>query len=224
MLKMLKTHALIKLTILLFSIFNSNTRHSLLILQENIPNHYVFERDFKILINSEFNSRPYVNQLVEMLQEAHGNLPAPRYFELPEEMECLRDVIDLEMSMEKGEEYTMESIFGVPKIYFPPENRLSDEQIRQLIRGILELWNVFHYEAVFRKGEFTEREQYTKLVNQWEKSHPVLRGTSGTWFIELFDYDLNWDEDEGRYLSDEEYYAKHPLPKLEDFEFDEEDN
>ena len=163
----------------------------------------------------------YVNQLLEMLQEAHGNRPAPRYFELPEEMECLRDVIDLEMSMEKGEEYTLESIFGVPKIYFPPENRLSDEQIRQLIQGILELWNVFHYEAVFRKGEFTEREQYTKLVDQWEKSHPVLRGTSGTWFIELFDYDLNWDEDEGRYLSDEEYYTKHPIPKLEDFEFDE---
>ena len=162
----------------------------------------------------------YVNQLLEMLQEAHGNRPAPRYLELPEEMECLRDVIDLEMSMEE-KEHTMESIFGVPQIYFPPENRLSDEQIKQLIQGILELWRVFHYEADFRKGEFTEREQYTKLVEQWKETHPLLRGTNGTWHIEMFDYELNWDEDEGRYLSDEEYYAKNPLPKPEDFEFDE---
>ena len=32
-------------------------------------------------------------------------------------------------------------------------------------------------------------------------------------------YELNWDEDEGRYLSDEEYWAKNPLLELENFEF-----
>ena len=161
----------------------------------------------------------YITQLLETLQEAYDNRPAPRYIELSEEMECLRDIIDLEMSMEE-EEQTMETIFGVPQVYFPSEDRLSDEQIRQLIRGILDLWHVFHYEADFRKGEFTEREQYTKLVNCWKKTYPLLRGTNGTWHIEMFDYELNWDEEEERYLSEEEYFAKHPLPKLEDFEFD----
>jgi len=161
----------------------------------------------------------YVNQLLEMLQEAHTNRPAPRYLELPEEMECLRDAIDLDMALEE-DEHTMESIFGVPQFYFPPENRLSDEQIRQLIQGILDLWQVFHYEADFRKGEFTEREQYTKLVDCWKESYPLLRGTNGSWHIEMFDYETNWDEDEKRYLSDEEYYAKNPLLNLDDFEFD----
>ena len=165
----------------------------------------------------------YVKQLLEILREAHNNRPAPRYIELSEDMECLRDVIDMEMSME--EERTMESIFGVPQDYFPPENQLSDEQIRQLIQGIIDLWHVFQFEADFRKGEFTEREQYTKLVEQWKETHPFLTGTNGTWHIEMYDYMTNWDENEGRYLSDEEYYAKNPLPKLEDFEFDEnEDN
>ena len=164
----------------------------------------------------------YVNQLLEMLQEAHANRPAPRYLELPEEMECLRDVIDLEMSFEEDER-TMENIFGVPQIYFPPEDRLSDEQIRQLIQGILDLWKVFHYKANFRKGEFTEREQYTKLVNCWKETFPLLRGTNGTCHIKMYDYGTNWDEDERRYLSDEEYYAKNPPPKLEDFEFDEDE-
>jgi len=38
----------------------------------------------------------YVNQLLEMLQDAHKCRPAPRYLEDPEEMERLRDVIDVD--------------------------------------------------------------------------------------------------------------------------------
>jgi len=143
----------------------------------------------------------YVHQLLEMLQEAHVNRPVPRYLELPEEIECLRDIIDMDMSLEE-EEQTMESILGIPQIYFPPEEMLSDEQIRMLIQGIIDLWHVFHYEADFRQGEFTEREQYTKLVNCWEKTYPLFRGTSGNCHIEMYDYELNWDEEEQRYLSD----------------------
>ena len=55
------------------------------------------------------------------------------------------------------------------------------------------------------------------MVEQWKKSHPLLKGTNGTWHVEMFDYEQIWDEKEGRYLSDEEYFAKNPLPKLEDF-------
>jgi len=73
----------------------------------------------------------YVTQLLEIPQETHVNHLAPRYLELPEEMEPLRDVIDMEMLFDEDEK-TMESIFGVPQIYFPPEDRLSDEQILQL--------------------------------------------------------------------------------------------
>ena len=57
----------------------------------------------------------YVDQLVEILEEAQQNRPSPLYLELPEEMECLRDVIDLEMSFEEDEK-TMEAIFGVPRL------------------------------------------------------------------------------------------------------------
>ena len=161
----------------------------------------------------------YVDQLLEMLQEAQSNRPAPRYIELPEEMECLRDVIDMEMSI-KEEGPTMESIFGVEQIYFPPENRLSDDQIGQLKRGILDLWRAFNYEADFRRGEFTEREQYTKLVENWKESHPLLKGTRGTWHIEIFDYEQDWDEDEGRYITDEEYFEKNPPPNMDDVMFE----
>jgi len=92
------------------------------------------------------------------------------------------------MSLEEDEK-TIETVFGVSKIYFPPENRLSDTQVSQLIVGIIALWRAFHYEVDFRKGEFTEREQYTKLVDCWEETHPVFRGTNGTWHIGMYDYE-----------------------------------
>ena len=120
--------------------------------------------------------------------------------ELPEEMEALRDVIEFEKSMEE-EQQSMEHIFGVPQINFPPENRLTDEQIRQLKDGIIDLWRAFNYEADFRKGEFDERQQYTKLVEKWKETVPVIRGTNGTWHFEMYDYedeceDDEWEDDE----------------------------
>ncbi|MFA7445113.1 MAG: hypothetical protein WCY89_04140 [Flavobacteriaceae bacterium] len=150
----------------------------------------------------------YINQLLEILNEAHNNRPAPRYLELPEEMECLRDVIEWEMSIGQ-EEPIMENLLGVPQHYFPPENRLTDDQIKQLTAGIVELWKVFHFVPDFRKGEFDERQQYTKLVEKWKDKVPDFRGSNGFWHLEMFDYELNWDEDEMRYLSDGEYDAKY---------------
>lgn len=154
----------------------------------------------------------YITQLLEILQEAQNNRPLPRYLELPEEMEDLRDIMEIEKSLEEDEQ-TMESIFGVPQIYFPPENRLTDEQVRQLISGILELWRAFHYEADFRKGEYDERQQYTKLVEKWKEHVPVFRGSNGTWYIEMFDYEQYWNEDKMRYFSEAEYNEKLNIKK-----------
>jgi hypothetical protein len=165
----------------------------------------------------------YVDQLLEIMQEAYHNRPAPRYLELPESMEYLRDVIDMEMSLEE-DEHTMETIFGIPQNYFPPENRLSNEQIRQLIDGILSLWREFHYAAVFRNGEFSEREQYTKLVECWKKTYPLLRGSNGIWYIEMYDYEQYWDEESQCYLSDEEYFVKNNMNIRLDYEADDNDD
>lgn len=150
----------------------------------------------------------YVIQLLETLKEAQNNRPSPHYLELPKEMEALRGVIEMEKSLKENEQ-TMESIFGVPQIYFPPETRLTDEQVQKLKGVIIELWRAFHYEADFRAGEFNERQQYSKLVEKWKNQVPVFRGSNGTWHIEMFDYEQYWDEDELRYLSQEEYEIKY---------------
>ena len=144
----------------------------------------------------------YVNQLVELLQEAHIHRPNLRKLDLPEDMKGLEDVIDIELAMEEKEK-TMEQIFGVEQYYFPPEERLCDNQIQTLTKEILDLWHVFHYDAVTRKGEFTERQIYTKLVNCWKESFPLFRGTNGVWYIELYNYEKNWDEEKGEYVDDD---------------------
>ncbi len=137
----------------------------------------------------------YIKQLIELLKIAHDSRPTPSYLELPEEMETLRDVIELEKSLKENEQ-TMESIFGIPQINFPPEKRLTDEQLKLLKDAIIDLWRAFNYEADFRKGEFDERQQYTKLVEKWKASAPVYRGTNGTWHIEMLDYEDEWEEDD----------------------------
>lgn len=157
----------------------------------------------------------YINQLIEILQEAHDNRPTPSLLELPEEMECLRDIIELEKSMEKNEQ-TMENIFGVPRIYFPPENKLTDEQILQVKDEIVKLWRVFHYEPDFREGEFDIRQQYSMLIEKWNDHVPLFRGTNGTWHLEMYDYEKYWDTDEMRYLTDEEYKLKFPPPNMDE--------
>lgn len=149
----------------------------------------------------------YIEQLLELMKEAPEKRPVVRTLEIPEEMEALRGVMELEASF--GNEETMESIFGIPKIYFPDEKHLSDQELKRLKGGITELWHSFNYEADFRKGEFNDREQYTKLVESWSETVPFLKGTNGVWHLELFDYEKYWDEEEMRYMSEEEYAKKY---------------
>jgi hypothetical protein len=51
----------------------------------------------------------YVTQLLEMLQEAHNNRPAPRYLELPDDMECLRDVSNIRNWLLAGKRHSRSS-------------------------------------------------------------------------------------------------------------------
>lgn len=135
----------------------------------------------------------YIEQLAERLREAQHRRPEPRKLDLPEEMKGLEDVVEAEAVMLSGKGNTLEQIFGIEQFYFPPEERLSDTQIRTLTKEIFDLWHVFHYKAVARKGEFTEREIYTKLIGYWKKSFPLFRGTNGTWYVEMYDYEKDFD-------------------------------
>lgn len=128
----------------------------------------------------------YVSQLLELLKVAEENLQATSDIKFSEELEFFRDLLELERAMaEDGQ--TMESIFGVPQYYFPPENCLTDNQVHQLKKRILNLWRKYNYEADFIENQFTERQEYTKLVDSWKIEVPVFHGSNGTWHLELYD-------------------------------------
>lgn len=131
----------------------------------------------------------YITQLIEHLQEAKVRKPAPRYLELPEEMQGLEDLIDLEISMEEDGP-TMEALFGIPKYYFPPIERLTNDQMEQLVAAILDLWWEFHYEADLPKN-IPARYAYPVLVACWKKAYPLVRASNGTWHIEFCNYEPN---------------------------------
>jgi len=129
----------------------------------------------------------YLKLLIETLREAYNQKPSPRYLELPKEMESLRDVIDMEMSMQE-DEHTLESIFGVSQLYFPPVEKLTDRQVKRLVKEILALWRIYHYEADLPPG-IPARYAYPVLLSCWKITYPVLKGSGGVWHIELCHYD-----------------------------------
>ena len=129
----------------------------------------------------------YLQQLLELLSGAKTRRPRPRELHLPDDMKGLEDVIDLKMSMEEAEK-TMEYIFGVERYYFPPAEKLNDEQLTLLVSAILDLWHEFHYEADLPVG-LPARIVYPLLVDCWNRTFPLLRGTNGTWHVEFCHYE-----------------------------------
>ena len=129
----------------------------------------------------------YINQLIEDLRDAHARKPSPRKLKLPEDMKCLENIIDLEMSLNE-QENTMESILGIPQIDFPPVEKLTEKQIILLVQEILALWRAFHYEADLPKN-LPARYAYPVLVGCWKETYPLFRGNNGAWHIEFCHYE-----------------------------------
>ncbi len=78
----------------------------------------------------------YVDQLLGDLQAAQGIKIAPPYLELDEDMECMRGTEEFLY----GTLSTMEQLFGIEKICFPPIEKLTAEKARQLVEEILNLY------------------------------------------------------------------------------------
>jgi hypothetical protein len=128
----------------------------------------------------------YVTQLVEQLEEVKSRKPEMRKMHRSKDMNELEEMIDLEMSMQK--EYILEDIFGIPQQYFPPVEKLTDEQMEQSVIAILDLWREFHY-AVDMPENIQIRHIYQELVSKWKESLPLIRTSNETIHIVLSEPD-----------------------------------
>jgi hypothetical protein len=109
----------------------------------------------------------YVNQLLADMVAAKNNLPAEiNYAALYPDHPAYRYGLDYIVEWEMSPSYKMGELFGIEAEQLPPAERLTDEQIAQLLKGIYDLWQVFNY---FPDSEFDAppRVFYSVIKNYW---------------------------------------------------------
>jgi hypothetical protein len=109
----------------------------------------------------------YVNQLLADMAAAKNNLPADiNYAALYPDHPAFRFGLDYIVEWEMAPSYKMGELFGIEAEQLPPAEKLTDEQIGQLLKGIYDLWQAFNYSP---DSEFAAppRVFYTVVKNYW---------------------------------------------------------
>jgi hypothetical protein len=109
----------------------------------------------------------YVNQLLADMVAAKSNLPADiDYKLLYPDHPAYKFGLDYIVEWEMAPSYTMDELFCIKAEQLPPAEKLTDEQIVQLLAGIYDLWQAFNYSP---DSEFDAppRVFYTVIKNYW---------------------------------------------------------
>jgi hypothetical protein len=109
----------------------------------------------------------YVNQLLADMVAAKSNLPADiDYKLLYPDHPAYKFGLDYIVEWEMAPSYTMDELFRIKAEQLPPAEKLTDEQIVQLLAGIYDLWQAFNYSP---DSEFDAppRVFYTVIKNYW---------------------------------------------------------
>jgi hypothetical protein len=130
----------------------------------------------------------YVSQLLSDMKAAEKNLPTNVDYSLlhPEHPAAdagLNFIIEYEMSPR----HTMDDLFGIKAEQFPPEAKLTDEQIEQLTDAILQLWAAFNILADF-PDVVPLRTLYTVLLKRWTEE-TTQYVSEGHIHLEFCDYE-----------------------------------
>jgi hypothetical protein len=109
----------------------------------------------------------YINQLLADMAAAKNNLPADiNYAALYPDHPAYKFGLDYIVEWEMAPSYKMGELFGIEAEQLPPADKLTDEQIGQLLKGIYDLWQAFNY---FPDSEFDAppRVFYSVIKNYW---------------------------------------------------------
>lgn len=83
--------------------------------------------------------------------------------------------------------YVMEDIFEIKTEWYPPIEKLTEEEVKSLVQKTIELWSAFNFYPSF-PSDLPTHIQYTMLVNRMkEESQYVSDGFIG---IEFCHYDV----------------------------------
>ncbi|MCD6112522.1 MAG: hypothetical protein J7J86_04545 [Bacteroidales bacterium] len=126
--------------------------------------------------------KKYLNQLIEDIHKAAENLPAKPYLEISEDEECLRGCMEYESTKPKP----MQEWFGIDKKNFPTAEMLSKDEIKLMIKEIIELWHAYNFVPDLPE-DVPDDLVYKALVNKFDE--PVKWISEGCCHIEFCDYD-----------------------------------
>jgi hypothetical protein len=95
--------------------------------------------------------------------------------------------LDHIIEWEMGIGYGAERLFGIPKIAFPPAEKLDKTQIADLCDAILGLWTAYRILLTYPK-EGNKTVLYTYLVQEWGEGNFPLMPENGICGKETCDY------------------------------------
>lgn len=106
----------------------------------------------------------YINQLVEDLEEAAKNPPAPSYFETPPHLEGMEDVSELAQTPYK----TIEELTGIKQEEFPEIIALSGDQWGQVNKAIFKVFDSLKLLLVDKPEDIPPEILYEVLTTNWK--------------------------------------------------------
>jgi hypothetical protein len=138
----------------------------------------------------------YINQLLADMVAAKTNLPAEiNYAVLYPDHPAYRYGLDYIVEWEMSPSYTMDELFGIKAEQLPPAEKLTDEQIVQLIEGMFDLWAAFNFVAD-TDYEAPMRVYYDIIRTHWA-TQPIKYHADGINELDFCDYNTDlcsWGE------------------------------
>jgi hypothetical protein len=124
----------------------------------------------------------YINQLLQDIEEATNNVPEPWY---PiEDVDDEFGVLPWMENPENAPTKSLEEWTKLKKEQFPPENRLTEPQLSQLLTAIKKMLDAYNCSAVFQIS-VPENIQYRVIRARFQQEVPMLK--ANYFFFEFCD-------------------------------------
>lgn len=125
----------------------------------------------------------YIDQLLIDVQEATQNVPEP-WYPLEEEVDEEFGILPWMEDPENAPTKSLEEWTNLKKEQFPPENRLTDNQVSAVLLAIKKMLDAYNCSAVFQI-EVPERLQYSVIRERFNQEVPMLK--ANYFFFEFCD-------------------------------------
>lgn len=119
----------------------------------------------------------YVSQLIQDINREMSKMPEP-----PSDLwdtvdinnECEVEDISYIEQYHNGAQNRLEDNVGIKKELLPPEKKLNDEQVEQLLKALENLLEYHNYEAAYPHENLTVRTKYHLLYTNWQEKQPKV--------------------------------------------------